>query len=137
MLVLEPTYKPTWDLPGGVVEADESPWRGAQREVREEIGLDVEPGALIAVDWKCRDGGFTEVVALLFDGGVLAADDIDRIVADPGEVRSHRFVSLGEAERLLDAEQFARVVAGLAARRSGATAYLENGRRPGPDSVVV
>ena len=130
MLVLEPTYKPTWDLPGGVVEADESPRRGVQREVREEIGLDVEPGRLIAVDWKGRDGAFTEVIALLFDGGLLASADVDRIVADASEVRSHRFVTLGEAERLLDAELFARVVAGLQARRSGATAYLENGLPP-------
>lgn len=39
VLVLEPPYKLTWDIPGGVVEADESPRCAAQREVREEVGL--------------------------------------------------------------------------------------------------
>ncbi|TCO19075.1 ADP-ribose pyrophosphatase YjhB (NUDIX family) [Kribbella steppae] len=130
LLVLEPPYKPTWDIPGGVVERDESPRLAAQREVREEIGLIVEPGVLLAVDWLSRSGDFTEIVALLFDGGVLAPADIDRIVIEPTEVSSFRFVTPDEAERLLDADQFARVTAGLEARRSAATAYLENGFPP-------
>jgi 8-oxo-dGTP pyrophosphatase MutT (NUDIX family) len=127
LLVLEPPYKTTWDLPGGIVERDESPRLAAQREVLEEIGLTVEPGALLAVDWISRSGDFTEIVAFLFDGGVLAPADIDRIVIEPTEVNSFRFVTLDEAGRLLDVGQFARVAAGLEARRSATTAYLENG----------
>lgn len=130
LLVLDPTYKLTWEIPGGVVEADESPWQAAQREVREEIGLDLEPGRLLAVDWKSRDGDVTEVVALLFDGGHLRAATIDQIVVDPSEVRGYRFVSLEEAGRLLDAELFQRVAAGWEARRSALASYLENGVRP-------
>jgi hypothetical protein len=96
----------------------------------EEIGLTVEPGDLLAVDWQSQSGEFTEMVAFLFDGGVLAPADIDRIVIEPAEVRSLRFVTLDEAERLLDAELFARVAAGLKTQRSAATAYLENGFPP-------
>ena len=127
LLVLDPPYEVTWDIPGGIVEGDESPRRAGQREVHEEIGLDIEPGELLVVDWKPRDGDFTEVVALLFDGGTLTARDIERIVVDPSEVRSFRFVELDEAAVLLDAELFARVAAGLAARSRGRLAYLENG----------
>lgn len=130
LLVVEPTYKPTWDIPGGGVEADESPRRAAQREVEEELGLNVEPGALIAVDWLSRDGDFTEVVAFLFDGGVLTPTEIDRIVVEPSEIRSYKFVEREEAARLLDLEQFARVDAGLKAGTAAATAYLENGASP-------
>lgn len=130
LLVLGPPYKLTLDIPGGVVEINESPWRAAQREVREEIGLDLEPGQLLAVDWKSRDGDFTEVVALLFDGGHLTASDISQMVVDSSEVHDYKFVRLEEAGRLLDAELFARVAAGLAARTSGTTAYLENGLPP-------
>ena len=130
LLVLEPTYKSTWEIPGGVVERDESPRLAAQREVLEEIGLIVEPGDLLAVDWLSRSGDLTEIVAFLFDGGVLAPADIDRIVIEPTEVSCFRFVTLDEAERLLDAEQFARVAAGLKTRRSAATVYLENGFPP-------
>jgi 8-oxo-dGTP diphosphatase len=38
----------SWTLPGGRVEADESPAQAAAREVAEETGLVVEVGALLA-----------------------------------------------------------------------------------------
>lgn len=79
------------------------------------------------MDWKSRDGDFTEVIAFLFDGGVLTSADIDRIVVNPTEVSSYRFVDLDEAKRLLDSELFARVSAGLRAQSSGSAAYLEDG----------
>jgi 8-oxo-dGTP pyrophosphatase MutT (NUDIX family) len=130
LLVLEPPYKSTWDIPGGMVERDESPRLAAQREVREEIGLSVEPGDLLAVDWVSQSGDFTEIVAFLFDGGVLAPADIDQIAIQPTEVSCFRFVPLDEAERLLDSEQFARVAAGLKIRGAAETVYLENGVPP-------
>ena len=42
LLIMKPTYKSGWTIPGGVMEADgESPWEACQREVREECGLHV------------------------------------------------------------------------------------------------
>lgn len=38
-LIVEPTYKPTWDVPGGIAKVDESPRCAARREVLEEVGL--------------------------------------------------------------------------------------------------
>ncbi|WP_132146267.1 hypothetical protein [Kribbella antiqua] len=64
------------------------------------------------------------------DGGALAPADIDRIVIQPTEVSRFRFVTLDEAERLLDAGQFARVAAALKSRTSATTTYLENGLPP-------
>jgi len=130
VLILDPPYKEAWDLPGGIVERGESPRLAAQREIQEELGLAVEPGALLVVDWVAQSGDFTEIVALLFDGGVLGPADIDAMVLDPSEVQRHRFVSLGDAEGLLEAGQLARVAAGLEALACGRTAYLENGARP-------
>src|ERR1700685_2203694 len=51
VLVVNPVYKPTWDLPGGAAEADESPHAACRREVAEELGLDRPPGRVLAVDW--------------------------------------------------------------------------------------
>lgn len=70
------------------------------------------------------------MVALLLDGGHLTATDIRQMVVDPSEVGDYKFVRLDEAGRMLDAELFTRVAAGLAARTSGTTAYLENGLPP-------
>ena len=38
VLLVDPTYKPDWDLPGGMAEANEAPGAAAARELREELG---------------------------------------------------------------------------------------------------
>ena len=40
VLLVDPVYRETWDLPGGAVEAEESPQAACRREVTEELGLD-------------------------------------------------------------------------------------------------
>jgi ADP-ribose pyrophosphatase YjhB (NUDIX family) len=50
MLLVEPSYKVNWEIPGGAVEADESPWDGAARELREELGWERPVGRLLVVD---------------------------------------------------------------------------------------
>jgi 8-oxo-dGTP pyrophosphatase MutT (NUDIX family) len=49
-LLVNPVYKETWDLPDGVVEAEESPHAACRREVAEELGLDRPPDRVLAVD---------------------------------------------------------------------------------------
>ncbi len=131
ILLLDPPYKPTWDLPGGAVERNESPRLAAQREVHEELGLTIEPGALLTVDWIAQAGEFTEVVAFLFDGGLLRPADIARITLNPTEARRYTFATLPESQHLLDPGQHARTAAALTARAASTTAYLENGRPDG------
>src|SRR5664279_5664913 len=62
LLILKPTYKSGWTIPGGVVEADgETPWEACRREAREECGLDLRHGRLACVDFlrprASRPGG--------------------------------------------------------------------------------
>ena len=51
ILLVDPVYRDTWDLPGGAVEAEESPYAACRREVAEGLGLDRPPGRVLAVDW--------------------------------------------------------------------------------------
>ena len=72
LLILKPTYKSGWTIPGGVMEADgETPWDACRREVREECGLEVCGGRLACVDFRpsrpMRPGG----IRFLFDCGVV------------------------------------------------------------------
>ena len=72
LLILKPTYKSGWTIPGGVMEADgESPWRACQREVREECGLAVSTGRLACVDFRPPRPGRPGGIRFLFDCGVL------------------------------------------------------------------
>lgn len=51
VLLVDPTYKSGWDLPGGMAEANEAPRDAATRELREELGLSLPIGRLLVLDW--------------------------------------------------------------------------------------
>ncbi|WP_420036569.1 NUDIX domain-containing protein [Streptomyces sp. cg28] len=102
VLLVEPNYRDGWALPGGTVESDagESPRQGARRETLEEIGLDVAPGRLLAVDWVPGTGR-PPIVAYLYDGGVLAAEQIEAIRLQEEELLSWRFVARDDLDAYL------------------------------------
>lgn len=79
-LLVDPVYKDTWDLPGGAVEAEESPHAACRREVAEELGLDRTPGRVLAVDWVPSRPKRPEGLVIVYDGGILSATDIDAVV---------------------------------------------------------
>lgn len=68
----------SWTLPGGRVEPGESPAEAAAREVKEETGLDVEVGSLLATVPVL--GYLVHDFAATVTGGTLAAgDDADDV----------------------------------------------------------
>jgi 8-oxo-dGTP diphosphatase len=125
-LIVCPTYKDCWELPGGVVDADESPWTAAAREVCEELGLVFEPGRLLAVDYCGPEPGrYVEAVHFLFDGGVIDPDTIESIALPEDELATFRFTDLDEAQRLLCRRVGTRLAAVATAPRT--PIYLEDG----------
>lgn len=70
VLLVHPTYKDTWDVPGGYVEHGESPAAGCRRELAEELGLDRTPVRLLSVDWAPSDKEGDKLL-FLFDCGHL------------------------------------------------------------------
>lgn len=100
VLLCNLTYKQDWDLPGGVVEVNESPLLAAFREVEEELSLHLEPGRLLLTDWLPPWGGWDDAVCLVFDGGVHPASLVDRIRPQAREIRQARFCTVGELHHL-------------------------------------
>lgn len=127
VLLVEPTYKQHWELPGGVVEADESPRIAAQREIAEELGFDYPAGRLLVLDWVPPVANRPEGLIAIFDGGVLSSMDVKRIVVPPKELRGFGFFDLAELGSVLPPLLARRMVAAVQARRIGTTAYLEDG----------
>jgi len=102
LLILKPTYKSGWTIPGGVMEADgESPWEACQREVREETGLEVGRGRLAAMDFRPAKPGRLAGIRYLFDCGQVSDEALASVKLQPEEISDFRLVSLTEAFTLL------------------------------------
>lgn len=127
ILLVDPSYKPDWDLPGGMAEANEPPLDAAIREVREELGLDYRGGQLLVVDWVAPYGPWDDCLMFLFDGGVLSAEQQAAIRLDESELRRACFVTDEEAMGLLRPYVRRRVKATLEALAGRTTTYLHNG----------
>jgi 8-oxo-dGTP pyrophosphatase MutT (NUDIX family) len=122
VLLVEPNYRDdgTWTLPGGTIESDrgESPRQGARRETLEEIGLDLPPGALLAVDWVAG-AGRPPLSLYLYDGGVLTEDQLGSIRLQEEELDSWELVPVDALDDYLYANGARRIRAALAALEAG------------------
>lgn len=129
VLLVEPSYKPNWEIPGGAVEADESPWAAATREVAEELGWDTSLGRLLVVDHVRPQDSRPEGVVFVFDGGVLDETDLEGMLLPEAEILSVGFHTLDEARNKVKPLLADRVAAALEAVEQGVTVLREHGQR--------
>jgi len=126
LLILKPTYKTGWTIPGGVMEADgETPWEACRREVREECGIDLTRGRLAAMDFRRPRPGRPGGIRFLFDCGRVSDGALAGIVVQPEEISEYRLAALPDALGLLRGPIRRRVRAAARGRRP---VYLEDGR---------
>jgi RimJ/RimL family protein N-acetyltransferase/ADP-ribose pyrophosphatase YjhB (NUDIX family) len=129
LLLCQLSYKPDWDLPGGVVEVGESPRLAATREIQEELALSVDAGDLLLVDWLPAWSGWDDACTLVFDGGVHAAGLTDSIVPEPREIRTAEFCDPDQIRERCAPQTVRRALAALDST-SGHVRYLESGATP-------
>ncbi|GAA4901090.1 NUDIX hydrolase [Streptomonospora salina] len=129
LLLVEPTYKPGWSLPGGVVERGESPLAACRRECAEELGFVPALEALVCVDWlppQLHPDGRPATV-FVFAGAVEDAD-LGRVRLPADELSDAALVGPREWPDLVSDGVGRRLDAAVEAAARGCTRYLEHGR---------
>ncbi|MCP9209939.1 NUDIX domain-containing protein [Streptomyces sp. NEAU-Y11] len=129
VLLVRPSYKPKWEIPGGYIETGESPLAACRREVEEELGITPPIGSLLVVDWAPNEAEGDKVL-YLFDGGELSPEATASIKLAPDELLAAEFHTMDDLDQLLIPRLARRVKQAVNARVQGRTKYLEHGEPP-------
>lgn len=97
VLIVDPSYKPYWDLPGGMAGKNESPSATATREFQEELGVAVSVTRPLLIDWEPAHGPWDDQLVVVFDVGVLDAEVRARLHIADAELRAFAFLAPEEA----------------------------------------
>jgi 8-oxo-dGTP pyrophosphatase MutT (NUDIX family) len=127
LLIVKPTYREKWQLPGGIVEEHESPRAACVREVQEELGLSIDLEQLLCIEYRSTVPPKTESLQFVFYGGVLTTSQIQTIKLPPDEIKVYEFVSLNEAQNKLGALSAQRIQWAWKALHEQRTVYAEDG----------
>ncbi|MBT2383295.1 NUDIX hydrolase [Streptomyces sp. ISL-11] len=129
LLIVEPTYKPGWDIVGGFVE-HEGLLTALAREAEEELGLrGLRIGRLLAVDDLTPFAGSGRpVLVFLFAARLEEPVRAGGLVLQRAEIRAAEFVPEETALARFPEPLRLRVLAALEAERGAHTAYLRDGQ---------
>ncbi len=128
VLLCELSYKPEWDLPGGVVDPHESPILALEREIREELGVVLPASGLRLVNWMPPWRGWDDACLFVFDLGVHDERLVADLVLEDREIKAVHWCTLAEAEPRV-APYLATLLRRLLDERD-TTSYLEAGQPP-------
>jgi 8-oxo-dGTP pyrophosphatase MutT (NUDIX family) len=127
VMLVKPTYKSYWEIPGGYVEPGESPYTACAREVEEELGIRPLIGELLVVDWAPYPQQGDKVL-FIFNGKQLNALELSAIKLQASELSEYRYVPEKDIADLTVPRLSHRISQALRAQSIGETTYLEHGR---------
>ncbi len=126
LLIVKPHYKDYWSIPGGTVDANESPKQACIREVKEEIDLNLKECRFLCVDYVLGEGDRGEAFQFIFYGGVLSENEMKEIKLTDGELTEYKFVKPADALPYMN-PKLKRISKCLEAIENNTAFYLENG----------
>lgn len=129
ILVLKTNYKDHWEIPGGVVEKNESPKQTAERETLEEVGIKIKIFKCLVIHYRSALEKQDENIMFIFDGGISSFSNLK---LDNNEISEARFVSWQEAIPMLGERIASRLLYCQQALKEKRTIYLESIDRINP-----
>ena len=126
ILLVKPTYKDSWEIPGGIVEDDESPRQCCQREVLEELSLAIEPTSLLLVDYNPGSEKKTESLMFVFGVTPLSANQIQTVSLNENEHSDYAFFKVSQLPEEMTESLRRRVKRAFGLYKTCKTAYFEN-----------
>ncbi len=138
LLIVQPAYSSEWLLPGGTVEAEESPLEALHREIKEELNLKIEPIQLVAVDYIPNRDVKGEYLQFLFEAKELTEYQVQQIKISANDFKDYKFVDIEHAVSMLTPAAARRLESALLALQDGQSiVYLENGNQPSFSSAMA
>ena len=126
LLIVKPSYRNYWSIPGGVVEKNETPKNGCIREIQEEIGLSISKLQFLSVNYVFNNDERGESLLFIFYGGTLSNKQIASIQIDKKEIIEYKFLKIKHALSLLDKIMKDFISKSLKALKNKTALYLEN-----------
>lgn len=127
VLLVKPNYREGWLLPGGSVEANESPLGACIREVQEEVGIELSDPRLLLVEHAGASEGYKgDCLRFIFFGGFVTPDRAREIKLQSDELDEFAFFDLQDAMQHVVGGLDRRLPAAVDALIKGTVVYLEN-----------
>ncbi len=128
VLLLKPTYKEGWEIPGGVVEDNESPKTCCEREVLEELGLEISIRKLLVLDYNSypHESHKTESLMFIFEGGVLTDHELANLQLQADEISTWQCFAVENLPESMNSSLRERIIQAIKHRENQSFAYLEN-----------
>jgi 8-oxo-dGTP diphosphatase len=122
VLIVRPSYKRRWHLPGGYVHIGETPTSAVTREVFEELGIRPELRGPVTVSWAPHGGADR----LLFTYTGRLTEELRQAVSiDGAEIIGWTTLDPERLEERLHQRLAARIRASIEADECGQVQYIE------------
>lgn len=90
LIVRDPNDLELWELPGGRINVGETPEEGLRRELREELGIEVELGAIYHTQFILHERTQKQNFLIMYE--VFVPSEDITLTTDPEEVAEVKWV---------------------------------------------